>query len=55
MAAAGSPRFPNFPGVCRMARHRKQAVEKIMNAIACRIEAAEEDGRLVPVPASADT
>jgi len=32
----------------------QQAVENVMDAIACWIEAAEEDGRPVPAPASAD-
>jgi antitoxin HicB len=32
----------------------QQAVENLMDAIACWIEAAEEDGRPVPAPASAD-
>jgi antitoxin HicB len=32
----------------------QEAVENVMDAIACRIEAAEEDGRPVPQPAGAD-
>ncbi len=32
----------------------QEAVENVMDAIACWIEAAEEDGRPVPSPASAD-
>jgi antitoxin HicB len=32
----------------------QQAVDNVMDAIACWIEAAEEDGRPVPAPAGAD-
>jgi antitoxin HicB len=32
----------------------QEAVENVMDAIACWIEAADEDGRPVPQPASVD-
>jgi len=31
----------------------QQAIDNVMDAITCWIEAAEEDGRPVPVPAAA--
>jgi predicted RNase H-like HicB family nuclease len=32
----------------------QEAVESVMDAIACWIEAAEEDGRPIPVPSGAE-
>lgn len=46
--------IPELPGCMSDGDTPQQAVENAMDAIACWIEAAEEDGRPVPVPASAD-
>src|SRR5260370_42095900 len=45
---------PELPGCMSDGETPQQAVENVMDAIACWIEAAEEDGRKVPAPASAD-
>ena len=45
---------PELPGCMSDGDTPQQAVENLMDAIACWIEAAEEDGRPVPAPASAD-
>ena len=47
---------PELPGCMSDGDTPQQAVENLMDAIACWIEAAEEDGRPVPVsaPASVD-
>ena len=45
---------PELPGCMSDGDTPQQAVENLMDAIACWIEAAEEDGRAVPGPASAD-
>ena len=46
---------PDFPGCMSDGETPHEAVENVMDAIACWIEAAEEDGRPVPAPAGADT
>ncbi len=46
--------IPELPGCMSDGETPQQAVDNVMDAIACWIEAAEEDGRPVPVPASAD-
>ena len=46
--------FPDLPGCMSDGDTPQEAVENVMDAIACWIEAAEEDGRPVPAPASAD-
>ena len=45
---------PELPGCMSDGETPQQAVENLMDAIGCWIEAAEEDGRPVPAPASAD-
>ena len=45
---------PELPGCMSDGETPQQAIENVMDAIACWIEAAEEDGRPVPSPASAD-
>ena len=45
---------PELPGCMSDGDTPQQAVENLMDAIACWIEAAEEDGRPVPAPANAD-
>ncbi len=45
---------PELPGCVSDGETPQEAVENVMDAIACWIEAAEEDGRPVPAPASAD-
>ena len=45
---------PELPGCISDGDTPQQAVENVMDAISCWIEAAEEDGRPVPAPASAD-
>ena len=44
---------PELPGCMSDGDMPQQAVENLMDAITCWIEAAEEDGRPVPVPAPA--
>ena len=56
-AAEGSgwlAEVPELPGCMSDGETPHEAVENVMDAIACWIEAAEEDGRPVPAPASAD-
>ena len=56
-AAEGSgwlAEVPELPGCMSDGETPHEAVENVMDAIACWIEAAEEDGRKVPAPASAD-
>ena len=45
---------PELPGCMSDGDTPQHAVENLMDAIICWIEAAEEDGRQVPSPASAD-
>ena len=45
---------PDLPGCMSDGETPQEAVENVMDAIACWIEAAEEDGRPVPAPAGAD-
>jgi antitoxin HicB len=45
---------PELPGCMSDGETPQEAAENVMDAIACWIEAAEEDGRPVPAPASAD-
>ena len=45
---------PDLPGCMSDGETPQQAVENVMDAITCWIEAAEEDGRRVPVPSDAD-
>jgi predicted RNase H-like HicB family nuclease len=45
---------PELPGCMSDGETPQEAVENVMDAIACWIEAAEEDGRPVPQPAGAD-
>ncbi len=45
---------PDLLGCMSDGETPQAAVENVMDAIACWIEAAEEDGRLVPAPADAD-
>ena len=45
---------PELPGCMSDGETPQEAVENVMDAIACWIEAAEEDGRPVPAPESAD-
>jgi antitoxin HicB len=45
---------PELPGCMSDGDSPQEAVENVMDAIACWIEAAEEDGRPVPAPASTD-
>lgn len=45
---------PELPGCMSDGETPQEAVENVMDAIACWIEAAEEDGRSVPAPADAD-
>ncbi len=45
---------PELPGCMSDGDTPQQAAENVMDAIACWIEAAEEDGRPVPAPAEAD-
>ena len=45
---------PDLPGCMSDGETPQEAVENIMDAITCWIEAAEEDGRPVPAPATAD-
>jgi antitoxin HicB len=44
---------PELPGCMSDGDTPQQAVENVMDAIGCWIEAAEEDGRPVPEPAGA--
>jgi len=46
--------IPELLGCMSDGETPQQAVENVMDAIACWIEAAEEDGRPVPAPASAN-
>ena len=43
---------PELPGCMSDGETPQQAVENLMDAITCWIEAAEEDGRPVPAPAT---
>jgi antitoxin HicB len=45
---------PELPGVMSDGDTPTQALDNVMDAIACWIEAAEEDGRPVPAPMGAD-
>ena len=45
---------PELPGCMSDGETPQEAVDNVMDAIACWIEAAEEDGRPVPAPVSAD-
>ena len=45
---------PDLLGCMSDAETPQEAVENVMDAIVCWIEAAEEDGRPVPAPADAD-
>jgi len=45
---------PELPGVMSDGDTPMQALDNVMDAIACWIEAAEEDGRPVPAPMGAD-
>ena len=45
---------PELPGCMSDGVTPQQALDNVMDAIACWIEAAEEDGRPVPVPTNAD-
>ena len=42
---------PELPGCMSDGETPQQAIENVMDAIGCWIEAAEEDGQPVPVPA----
>ena len=56
-AAEGSgwlAEVPELPGCMSDGETPHEAVENVMDAIACWIEAAEEDGRPVPAPADAE-
>ena len=44
---------PDLPGCMSDGNTPNEAVENVMDAIACWIEAAEEDGRPVPAPTGA--
>jgi len=44
---------PELSGCMSDGETPQQAVENVMDAIACWIEAADEDGRPVPAPADA--
>ena len=43
---------PDLPGCMSDGETPQQALDSVMDAIACWIEAAEEDGRPVPAPTS---
>jgi antitoxin HicB len=45
---------PELPGCLSDGDTPQQAVENVMDAIGCWIEAAEEDGRPIPEPAGAE-
>ncbi len=45
---------PELPGCMSDGETPQEAVDNVMDAIACWIEAAEEDGRPVPAPTTAD-
>jgi antitoxin HicB len=45
---------PELPGCMSDGDTPQQALDNVMDAIACWIEAAEEDGRPVPAPAAVD-
>ena len=45
---------PELPGVRSNSDTPQQALDNVMDAIACWVEAAEEDGRAVPSPIGAD-
>ena len=45
---------PELPGVMSDGDTPTQALDNVMDAIACWVEAAEEDGRAVPSPIGAD-
>ena len=51
----GSPaEVPDLPGCMSDGETPQEAVDNVMDAITCWIEAAEENGRPVPALASAD-
>jgi antitoxin HicB len=45
---------PELPGCMSDGETPQAAIDNVMDAIACWIEAAEEDGRPVPAPAGTD-
>ncbi|MGD9615998.1 MAG: type II toxin-antitoxin system HicB family antitoxin [Alphaproteobacteria bacterium] len=45
---------PELPGCMSDGDTPQQALDNVMDAIACWIEAAQEDGRPVPAPMGAD-
>jgi antitoxin HicB len=45
---------PELPGCMSDGETPQQAIDNVMDAIGCWIEAAVEDGRAVPEPAGAD-
>ncbi|MBV8735744.1 MAG: type II toxin-antitoxin system HicB family antitoxin [Alphaproteobacteria bacterium] len=45
---------PELPGCMSDGETPQEAVENVMDAIGCWIEAAEEDGRAIPSPVDAD-
>jgi antitoxin HicB len=45
---------PELAGCMSDGETPQEAVESVMDAIACWIEAAEEDGRPIPVPSGAE-
>lgn len=45
---------PELPGCMSDGETPQQAIETVMEAIGCWIEAAEEDGRPVPAPAGSE-
>ena len=47
-------KVPELPGCMSDGDTPQEAVENVMDAIACWIEAAEEDGRTVPTPVGAE-
>ena len=53
-AAAWFAEVPELPGVRSDSDTPQQALDNVMDAIACWVEAAEEDGRAVPSPIGAD-
>ena len=48
------PEVPDLPGCISDGDTPQQAVENVMDAIACWIDAAKEDGRPIPAPATAE-
>ena len=45
---------PELPGCMSDGETPQEAIENVMDAIGCWIEAAEEDGRPIPAPAGVD-